>query len=349
MSVSADPPVDSSHPPAASNLEAIPLPGAFDLELTLNCGQVFHWQRQGDGYAATVGATPVYVEQRGEVLWATPGRAALLHRYFALDHPLEEIYATLPRDPAMQAALAACRGLRIIRQPLWECLATFITSALKQVAHIAQISHTLRRRFGQPTGDAGASDLFAYPSIERMARLQEAELRACGLGFRAVSVLAAAKRLAAAAQGGQPPLEDWRALPRADALKALTELRGVGAKVANCVLLFGYGHLDAFPVDVWIERVLRESYFQAEPAALRPLRGIRAAISLSPGKDRRKENAGTASGGQPGRAGNSHPPGEGTRQIAAALRGEGAAGNAWLARGRGEEVVCGIDLAMNSR
>ena len=260
-------PVAAPCPPADSTLEAIPLPGVFDLELTLNCGQVFHWQRNGDGYVGTVGSTPVYVEQRGEVLWATTGRAAILARYFALDHPMEEIYATLPRDPAMDAALAACRGLRIIRQPLWECLATFITSALKQVAHIAQISHTLRRRFGQPAGEIGGVMLFAYPTIEEVARLQEAELRACGMGFRAVSLLTTAQRLAAAEQGGERLLEDWRAMHRADALTALTGLRGVGTKVANCVLLFGYEHLDAFPIDVWIERVLRDSYFQAEPEA----------------------------------------------------------------------------------
>ena len=246
-------------------LEAIPLPGEFNLELTLNCGQVFHWQRLGSGYAGMIGATPVYVEQRGEVLWATPGYAAAIHRYFALDHPLEKIYATLPGDPAMQAALATCRGLRIIRQPLWECLATFITSALKQVAHIAQISHFLRRRFGQPGGEVLGITLFAYPSIKRIAGLQEAELRACGLGFRAVSLLATAKRLAAEGQGGEACLEEWRARDRTAGLKALTGLRGVGTKVANCVLLFGYEHLDAFPIDVWIERVLRERYFQAEP------------------------------------------------------------------------------------
>ncbi len=96
----------------------------------------------------------------------------------------------------MNAALATCRGLRIIRQPLWECLASFITSALKQVAHIAQISHLLRTRFGQPVGSVGGWEMFAYPTVERVAALDEAELRACGLGFRARSVLETARTLA---------------------------------------------------------------------------------------------------------------------------------------------------------
>src|SRR5207237_2708456 len=68
--------------------------------------------------------------------------------YFALDHPLDEICATFPKDAAMGTARNFCRGLRIIRQPKWECLATFICSSMKQVAHIRQISHALRKRFG---------------------------------------------------------------------------------------------------------------------------------------------------------------------------------------------------------
>ena len=235
----------------------------FDLDLTLNCGQVFHWRRAGAGYAGAIGERAVYVEQDGSRLWVPPGAEELVRRYFALDHPMPEIYASFPADPAMNAALAACRGLRIIRQPLWECLATFITSALKQVAHIAQISHLLRERFGRPLGNLGGRNVFAYPTIQRVAALQEAELRACGLGFRARSVLATARGLADG--GGTETLEAWRTLKRPAALEALKQFRGVGTKVANCVLLFGYEHLDAFPIDVWIERVLRDRYFQHEP------------------------------------------------------------------------------------
>ena len=247
-------------------LEEVPVQ-EFDLHLTLNCGQVFHWQRHGDGYVGVIGSLPMYVEQRGRRLLATPGTSGVLRHYLALDHPLEAIYATLPMDPAMQTALQSCRGLRIIRQPLWECLATFITSALKQVAHIAQISHRLRQRFGQEVGSMEGSTLFDYPSVEKVASLSEADLRACGLGFRATSLLATARRLTEWSAGRAEPLEALRARSRSEALAALTEFRGVGTKVANCVLLFGYEHLDAFPIDIWIERVLREKYFSAEPEA----------------------------------------------------------------------------------
>jgi N-glycosylase/DNA lyase len=242
-------------------LEPIAAPD-FDLRLTLESGQVFHWLRAGEGYAGVIGDFPVYVEQEGSLLRVTPGAGEMVARYFALDHPLPEVYASFPADDHMRAALAACRGLRIIRQPLWECLATFITSALKQVAHIAQISHLLRRRFGRPLGAVAGLDQFAYPTVERLAALEEADLRACGLGFRARTLLATARKLAEA--GGGRELEEIRPLERAAAVEALCRFAGVGTKVANCVLLFGYERLDAFPIDVWIERVLRERYFRGK-------------------------------------------------------------------------------------
>lgn len=228
----------------------------FDLEATLSCGQVFHWQRTCDGWLGVIGAQPVYVEKRGETLRVPRGVEDTARRYFALDHPLAEIYATFPTDPAMSAALAHCRGLRIVRQPAWECVATFITSSMKQVAHIAQISHTLRRRFGAPV-EFGGRELFAYPTPEALARLTEADLRACALGYRAKNLLSAARMIA----GGEVDLAAIAPLDDAAALAELCRLPGVGPKVANCALLFAFERVRAFPIDVWIERVLRGLYF----------------------------------------------------------------------------------------
>ncbi len=233
----------------------------FDLALTLNSGQVFHWQTMGVGFAGTIGADPTYVEQRGAALLVAPAeRAHDLARYFALDHPLAEIRRSFPAgDGALEAAAASCAGLRIIRQPLWECTATFITSAMKQVAHIRQISATLRARYGRVVR-AGELELAAYPTPESLAALSEADLRACGLGFRAAKLLATARCFATGAI-----LEDaLRGLDRMAAERALRALPGVGPKVANCVLLFALEQLDAFPIDVWIERVLRDSYFRGK-------------------------------------------------------------------------------------
>jgi len=232
----------------------------FDLEKTLNSGQVFHWEKIGDGFYGMIGDRAVYVEQRGDILKVRFGETRALPkvvaRYFALDHPLEEICASFPRDPVMDAARDFCRGLRIIRQPQWECLATFICSSMKQVAHIRQISRALRQRFGQRKQICGG-EVFSFPSPDALARATERELRKCGLGYRAKNLLATAKHVAS----GEADLDSWRALSARQLRERLCKLPGVGMKVANCVMLFAYERIAAFPVDVWIERVLRERYF----------------------------------------------------------------------------------------
>jgi len=228
----------------------------FDLTRTLDSGQTFHWETHGAGYVGTIGELPVYAEQRGERLLVTRGAAAAARRYFALDHPLAEICRSFPDDPAMGAARDYCRGLRIMRQPTWECLASFITSSMKQVAHIRQMSRALRERFGTSAVMDG-TQIHAFPTAERLSRCREAELRACALGYRAKNLLATAQLVAS----GEATLERWRELPDDELRAQLCRLPGVGAKVANCVMLFAYERLRAFPIDVWIERVLKDKYF----------------------------------------------------------------------------------------
>jgi N-glycosylase/DNA lyase len=263
-------------------LTEIPAPD-FDLTMTLDSGQVFHWEKVDGGLIGTIGERAVYVEQWGEILRVSRGPEELVRNYFALDHPLAEICASFPNDPVINAALVYCRGLRIIRQPKWECLATFICSSMKQVAHIRQISRALRKRFGgartiengagrnqttwtdkpvrvdEPGGESESIKcaVYTFPSAQRLARASEQELRQCALGYRAKNLLATAQLVTS----GAADLEAWSALSDPDLREKLCALPGVGAKVANCVMLFAYERLRAFPVDVWIERVLRQEYF----------------------------------------------------------------------------------------
>ncbi|HEY8901786.1 MAG TPA: DNA glycosylase [Chthoniobacterales bacterium] len=222
----------------------------FDLRMTLESGQVFHWQREDDAWCGVIGATAVRVAQRGDMLEVTDGCEALVARYFALDHPLPEIRATFPEDAFSRAALASCRGLRVMRQPRWECLATFLTSAMKQVSHIRGMSLALRARFGEPVAGSAVN---AYPAPAALAAASEAELRGCGLGFRAPNLRATARRIA----DGEVDLEVLAGLPTAELLTELCALPGVGRKIANCALLFAYERLESVPVDVWIARVTR--------------------------------------------------------------------------------------------
>lgn len=228
----------------------------FDLEKSLDCGQVFHWEKKGDGFVGAIGSRPAYVEQRGDRLRFAGVAGRTIAKYFSLDHPLSGICESFPADPGMNAAREFCRGLRIIRQPEWECLATFICSSMKQVAHIRQISLSLRKRFGARKAIYG-THVYAFPDAERVAQSTEEELRKCALGYRAKNLLATARRVAS----GEADLEAWRNLPDEELRERLCELPGVGAKVANCVMLFAYERLRAFPIDVWIERVLKEQYF----------------------------------------------------------------------------------------
>jgi N-glycosylase/DNA lyase len=239
----------------------------FDLAMTLDSGQVFHWQRAGNGFVGMIGDLPVYMEREDDLLkvhcGATPQptrqRRALrgiIAHYFALDHRLAEISGSFPNDPVMRAARDFCRGLRIIRQPKWECLATFICSSMKQVAHIRQISLALRKCFGEPRQIDGRT-LYTFPSAQRIARASEKQLRACALGYRARHLRATGQLVSS----GEADLETWSALSNAELREHLCALPGVGAKIANCVMLFGYERLRAFPIDVWIERVLRQQYF----------------------------------------------------------------------------------------
>jgi N-glycosylase/DNA lyase len=117
-------------------------------------------------------------------------------RYLALDHRIDEIHGTFPNDPTLTAAARYAAGIRILRQPVWECLATFLTSALKQVAHIRSISLMVRERYGRKLEIAGTT-VFSYPGPEVLARLTLDDLRACRLGFRAANLLAAARMLPA--------------------------------------------------------------------------------------------------------------------------------------------------------
>jgi N-glycosylase/DNA lyase len=207
----------------------------------------------------------------------------------------------------MQTAVAACRGLRILRQDPWECLASFILSSTKQIVQIRQIIALLCECFGEPiipaqvgravpctppdevgapiqqqspgahrvtrptsqtiSDNAWTNLRFSFPTPQCIAAAGEAELRACKMGFRAPYLLAAARRIA----DGKLDLERLRHLPLTEARAELVKLHGVGGKIADCVLLFACGFDSAFPVDVWVGRALRELYFPRRHVTARHL------------------------------------------------------------------------------
>jgi N-glycosylase/DNA lyase len=214
----------------------------FCLARTLQSGQVFHWTEVEDGWwEGAIGEVGVRLRQQGGVLEFSGASEQMVHSYLALDHPMKCILQSFPPDDFLREAGQACAGLRILRQPLWECLGTFLISPLKQVGQIREISLRLRERWGKPlVGVRGKS----FPSAPVLAQRSEAELRGVGLGFRAAKLLGSARAVA----GGEIDLERLRNCSTEEAGKALQKLPGVGPKVADCVLLFAYERL---------ERVLR--------------------------------------------------------------------------------------------
>ena len=244
----------------------------YDLSATLTSGQAFRWQKRGESWVGVVGRH--WLRLRADSFSITAQTAepvsdwSWLIDYLQLDVDVTALLLTFPDDEPMRAAVNVCRGLRLLRQDPWECLASFILSSTKQIVQIQQIIGLLCERFGEPlTVPVAFSPAHAFPSAARLARATEADLRACKMGFRAPYLLAVARSIAT----GQFVPERLRHLPIDIARHELMQLPGVGQKIADCVLLFAYGFQSAFPVDVWVAKALRQLYFPRRRANLQRL------------------------------------------------------------------------------
>ena len=253
----------------------------YDLAATLNSGQAFRWQRFGDFWIGVIGNYHVRLRQTADGIFAETNAKFKdwnwVQDYLQTSVDLDQILETFPDDEPMNRAVAACRGLRILRQHPWECLASFILSATKQIVQIRQIVAQLCDCFGDEISPGFEisehpklkrdSLARAFPSAERIAGLGEKDLRNCRMGFRAPNLLAAARDVAE----GKLKLEKLRNMSYEQARAELMNLRGVGSKIADCVLLFAYGFDSAFPVDVWVERALQTLYFPRRRATKKKL------------------------------------------------------------------------------
>jgi N-glycosylase/DNA lyase len=264
----------------------------YDLAATLDSGQVFRWRKENGSWTGVVGKNFVRLAQTREGIVAqtsTPQKNwGWLREFLQTEIELEKILKTFPDDEPMRNAIAACCGLRLLRQDPWECLASFILSSTKQIVQIRQIVSLLCERYGEPilnwegrrVGDPNFRDgdtpsvptMNSFPTPDKIASVSELQLRDCKMGFRAPSLLAAARQIAE----GAFDLEKIRRLDYAEARAELMKLRGVGGKIADCVLLFAYGFDSAFPVDVWIERALQRLYFPRRRASEPRLRRFAA-------------------------------------------------------------------------
>jgi N-glycosylase/DNA lyase len=248
----------------------------YDLAATLDSGQVFRWREEKGSWRGVVGKRQVRLTQQNDAILAEtdslPDDWDWLREFLQSNVELGKILRTFPDDEPMNQAVAECRGLRVLRQEPWECLASFILSATKQIVQIRQIVVQLCRCFGEQIADGNDDLTYAFPSVEKIAGATEKELRDCKMGFRAPNLLGAARDIAE----GKLDLNAVRYLPYGEARAELMKLRGVGGKIADCVLLFAYGFDSAFPVDVWVERALQTLYFPKRRANEKKLRHFAA-------------------------------------------------------------------------
>jgi N-glycosylase/DNA lyase len=238
-------------------LDAVP----FDLDATLCCGQVFRWQKRGGWWFGVVGNRVFKARQDGKTLEFLNVDEEFVTHYFSLDHDLKRVGREIGRDEHVKAALRQFWGLRIVRQPPWECLISFICATYKNVAAIMQMLNKLSARFGDRVVFEG-DEFFTFPTPEALASASKEELLSCGLGYRANYVRETSRMIDECVFD----LGSLRGVPYEQAKKRLCELPGVGAKVADCVLLFSLDRLEAFPVDVWVKRVLLKYYAECLPA-----------------------------------------------------------------------------------
>lgn len=246
--------------------------GTLDLAATLDCGQAFRWEPEPDGaWRGTAHGRVLRVRMRGDgalVLERTAPEEfeRVWRRYFDLDRDYDAVRAAVSGEPVLCRAFDFSAGLRVLRQEPWETLCSFILSQNNHIPRIKGIIARLCGAFGDPLPGGGAS----FPPPERLAACSVDDLAPLRAGFRAKYLLDAARRVAC----GEIPLGELEALPLCEARDCLTRIAGVGPKVADCTLLFGFGRMECFPEDVWIRRAVAQLFGGQIPACARPYAGI---------------------------------------------------------------------------
>lgn len=243
----------------------------LDLGQTLGCGQTFRWEELGPGvWRGPIGDALVTLRAEGGWLRAdsTPEVPDLRRRvfeYLRLGDDTDRVVRELSKDPVMRRGIESVSGLRLVKMDEWECLASYVLATFTNIERIKKMIERLSTRYGDPITE----DVRAFPSVGRLAEASVRDLESLGLGYRAKYLA----KVCDAVDDGR--LDRMRRMPDDELRKELLTLSGVGDKVADCVSLFGFGRLTAFPIDVWMERALLRLY--AEKGSYRHLREFASA------------------------------------------------------------------------
>ncbi len=227
----------------------------FDLDLTLYCGQIFKWEKKDGWWWGVIEDKPVKIRQVNTQLEIKNASSNLITSYFGLNDNLYEIKRKICKDEHIKKALNRFWGLRIIHQDPWECLISYICATYKSISAIRNMLFKLSKKFGEKI-ILDDHIFFTFPKPEKLQSVKESDMLACGLGYRSKYVLASSKKVF----HNESIFEDLANLPYSQAKKKLIAFPGVGPKVADCILLFSLGKNEAFPIDVWIKRVILHYY-----------------------------------------------------------------------------------------
>ena len=234
----------------------------LSLAAIADSGQCFRWKREKEGYRVIAMGKALH-------LWQEPGEDRLYldcsqqdfdscwKHYLDLDTDYRSIIAAIPPEDAyLRAAAEHGQGIRILRQEPWETLITFILSQRKNIPAIKQAVEKLCTAAGQVIDEENGEVLHAFPTASEILRLGLDGLQACGLGYRAPYILQTAEAFCQ----GKICVTALESLDDEALFGALCSLYGVGRKIAHCTMLFGFHRMNAFPVDVWMDRVWKNRY-----------------------------------------------------------------------------------------
>jgi N-glycosylase/DNA lyase len=234
----------------------------YNLPSTLSCGQAFRWHSFKSHWFGVIEDHWIRAEASTCDLTISSTHSSpnweLISEYFQITQEIASITSRFPDDPHLNQAVKSFKGMRLLRQQPWECLASFILSSAKQIPHIQKITESIASHYGEPLSvSKGHPAVSSFPSPEVLSQVSEPDLRKLGMGYRAPYLKLSAQMIAS----GDLSLRDIAKQPYEEAKKSLQRLHGVGPKIADCVLLFAYGKQEAFPIDVWVRRALKELYF----------------------------------------------------------------------------------------
>ena len=228
----------------------------FDLTDTLECGQTFCWTKEGRGYVNADIGQVLYVEQDGNtLLYETSAGDVDVGALLGLADSVDEIQRAVAKDDLMNKSVAFAPGLHIVRDPFFPCLISFLCSIRNNIPNINRMTQNIRDRYG-PSYRFRGREIHGFPSPEQISKVKADDLRTLGLDWRSEFIT----RSTASILNDEVNPQGLKMMKYDEAHETLETLYGVGDKVADCVCLFSLGFLEAFPIDVWIERVIQQQY-----------------------------------------------------------------------------------------